>query len=210
MTARKATTSLPLLLATLLLLAAPCEARKIKTDDDPAKGSAEAPLVLVEFGDLQCPACYQCARETLPAVEAAYVQTGKVRLVYLDLPLDFHPQAFAAAVAAQCAGRQGKFWEYHDEIFKHLRYSAEDFARYAETLGLDSNAFAACLDDPEVATGIREDIAQAKTLGVAATPTFLLARPKEGSDKLEVLETIRGGQPFETFQAIIDAHLGKR
>lgn len=199
-----------LVVLTLLLLPAPCEARSIKIADDPAKGAEAATLVLVEFGDLQCPSCYQYARETLPAVEAAYVATGKVKLVYLNLPLEMHPEAFEAAVAAQCAGRQGQFWEYHDQIFTHLRYSPDDFLRYADMLGLDRAAFAACLEDPEVATGIHEDIRQARALGVTGTPTFVLARAKQGSDKLKVLELIRGAQPFEVFEAKIDAHSGGR
>lgn len=194
-------------LTLLLLAAAPSEARKLRIDDDPAKGAAEAPLVLAEFGDLQCPMCYRYALDTLPQVETAYVATGKVRLVYLDLPLDMHPRAFDAAVAAQCAGRQGKFWEFHDQVFANLRYAPEDFAGYAETLGLDGAAFAACLDDPEVAAGIREDGRQASALEITGTPGFVLARPKEGSDKLEVLQVIRGAPPFDYLQQTIDAHL---
>ncbi len=193
---------------TLLLLASPGEARKIEVADDPAKGAETAPLVLVEFGDLQCPACLQWVRETRPALEAAYVATGKVRFVYLDLPLDFHLRAFDAAVAAQCAGRQGSFWEYHDLIFAHLRYTPDDFRRYAETLGLDRAAFDACLADPAVADGIREDVRLAGALGINATPSFVLARPRPGSDKLEVLERIPGGQPIEVFREKIDPHLG--
>jgi protein-disulfide isomerase len=199
-----------LVVLALLLLPAPSEARTIEIADDPAKGAEAATLVLVEFGDLQCPSCYQYAKETLPAIEAAYVATGKIRLVYLDLPLEMHPEAFEAAVAAQCAGRQGKFWEYHDQIFTHLRYSRDEFLRYAGTLGLDRAAFATCLDDPEVPTGIDDDIRQARALGITSTPTFVLARQKQGSDKLKVLELIRGAQPFEVFEAKIEAHSGRR
>jgi protein-disulfide isomerase len=196
------------LLTLVLLAAVPSEARKLQIDDDPATGAADAPLVLAEFGDLQCPACYRYAQETLPQVDAAYVATGKLRLVYLDLPLDMHPRAFDAAVAAQCAGRQGKFWEYHDQIFANLRYEPEDFAGYAEALGLDGAAFASCLDDPEVAAGIRQDGRQASALMVTATPGFVLARPKEGSDKLEILQVIRGVPAFDDLRQTIDAHLG--
>lgn len=199
-------------LLTLLALAVsvtPGEARKLSIDDDPAKGSDDAPLTLVEFGDLQCPACLQWFRETARALEAAYIDTGKVRLVYLDLPLEqIHPRAFEAAVAAQCAGRQGKFWDYHDQIFRYLRYTRDDFVQYALAIDLDRDAFTACLDDPEVAEGIREDVQQARSLGVQGTPTFLLVRSKDGGGKLKVLERIEGPQPFEAFQAKIDRHLG--
>lgn len=193
---------------TLLVLALPCEARKIRIADDPAKGAETAPLVLVEIGDLQCPACYGYFTRTLPQVEAAYVATGKVRLVFLDFPLDIHSEAFDAAVAAQCAGRQGRFWEYHDQIFTNLLYRPADFAYYAETLDLDTAAFSACLTDPEVAAGIRQDVRQARALGVDSTPTFVLARPREGKEKLKVLEIIRGAKPFEVFQEKLDTHLG--
>jgi len=196
-------------LLAVLVLAVPCEARKVSVADDPVQGDEAAPLVLVEFGDLQCPACLGYATKTLPAVEAAYVKTGKVKLVYLDFPLDMHTSAFDAAIAAQCAGRQGRFWEYHDLIFQHLLYRPADFARYADMLGLDRTAFDACLDDPAVLEGIRQDVRQARSLGVNSTPTFALARPRPGKDKLQVLELIRGAKPFETFKAEIDAHLDK-
>ncbi|MEM7482965.1 MAG: thioredoxin domain-containing protein [Acidobacteriota bacterium] len=196
-------------LAVLLLVPLAGQAKSIEVSDDPVKGSDDAPLVLVEFGDLQCPACLRCSKEVLPELEAAFVETGKVRLVYLDHPLEMHPRAFDAAVAAQCAGKQGKFWQYHDRIFTYLRYRPEDFEEYAGKLALDMEAFSACLENEEIMEGVREDIRLAERLKLHGTPSFVLARPKAGSGGLKVLKTFGGCPSVEDLGKKIEAQLKK-
>lgn len=86
-------------------------------DDDPILGSANAPVTMIEFSDYQCPFCHSFWKQTLPQIKKDYIDTGKVKFVYRDFPLNIHPMAEPAARAANCAGEQGKYWEYHDKIF---------------------------------------------------------------------------------------------
>jgi protein-disulfide isomerase len=91
----------------------------VSTDDDPSLGDPNAPVTIIEFSDFQCPYCRRFWEQTLPQLKSEYIDTGKVRLVYRDYPLStIHPGALPAAMAAGCANEQGKFWEYHDQIFE--------------------------------------------------------------------------------------------
>lgn len=127
----------------------------------------------------------------------------------MDLPLTMHPHAFRAAEAAQCAGEQGEFWAFHDQLFVHYRsFTPEDFPSFAEIVGLDPEAFESCLGKGRAAAGIREDLRVAGSFGITGTPAFLLGRRIAGSDKAEVVEVIRGAQPYELFEEKIEALLG--
>ena len=139
------------------------------------KGPAEAQVTVVEFSDFECPAC-RYAVEPLKRLEAIY---GKdLRLVYKHFPLRFHAHARPAAVAAECAGRQGKFWDF----FELLYAKQEDWAKaggvgfegYAKGMGLDMGAFSACLKDPAVAALIESDKKEAEDRWVVSTPTFFI------------------------------------
>ncbi len=90
----------------------------VSVDDDPVLGKSDAPVTIIEFSDFQCPYCLRWWEETLPQIKQAYIDTGKVRLIYRDFPLAFHPGAEPAALAANCAHEQGKYWEMHDKIFE--------------------------------------------------------------------------------------------
>jgi len=91
--------------------------KAVSTDDDAYLGEADAPVVLIEFSDYQCLYCRNFWRDTLPMIKSEYINTGKVRFVYRDLPLSVHPAAIPAAQATECAEEQGMFWEMHDKIF---------------------------------------------------------------------------------------------
>ena len=179
------------------------------SDDDPAKGDPDAPLVIVEFSDFQCPFCGRFYEQTLPLLERDYIDTGKARLVYRDMPLEsIHPQAPAAHIAAECAGDQGMFWEYHDLLFdrqgewSRLQPAALEgaLAGYAGELGLDST-FAECVRSPEAAREMQLDLAQALGMGLTGTPTFLIGG--NGHDFV----AISGAQPYSTFASILDGML---
>ncbi|MFQ5945764.1 MAG: DsbA family protein, partial [Anaerolineae bacterium] len=120
--------------------------------DDPAKGAADAPVTIVEFSDFQCPACGAFAATVLPTLEAAYVDTGQVRIIFRDFPLIQHEQAGLAAQAGACSHEQGLFWQMHDLIFARQTEwagqtnAADLFRGYASLVGLDVDAFGACLD----------------------------------------------------------------
>ncbi len=160
----------------------------------PVLGPSSAPVTIVEFTDYQCPYCTR-AQVTVEQVLKTY--EGKVRLVYRDLPLDFHRQAFAAARAARCAGDQDRFWEYHRGLLTAPgSFDDEDFKGRAADLGLDAALFASCLASKRHEAAIRDSLAQATELGVEATPTFFINGRQ-----------ISGARPFEDFQEIIEEEL---
>jgi protein-disulfide isomerase len=142
-----------------------------------AKGPANPKATIVEFSDFQCPAC----RAAEPAVKQVLeVYGADVRFVFKHFPLErAHPWARAGATAAECAGRQGKFWEYHDVLYdrQHLwtnEKAAEHFGAYARELKLDAAAFTACRADPSVQKAIDADAQEARDRWVNGTPTFFI------------------------------------
>ena len=165
---------------------------------DPAIGSANAPITIVEFSDFQCPFC-QRAAPTLKKVREVY--GDKVRVVWKDYPLtQIHPQAFKASEAAHCAAEQGKFWEYHDRLFANQQaLQPDDLKKYATDLGLDAAKFAPCLDSSKYAERVRDGVSAGSRLGVNSTPTLYING-----------RMLQGAQPFEAFQAVIDEELAKK
>jgi len=184
---------------------------QVSLDDDPFKGNANAPVTVVEFSDFQCPFCSRFYTQTLPALQENYIDTGKIKLVYKDLPLDnLHPNARPVHIAAECADEQGMFWEYHDVLFEKQsewqRLSSSDLQttliQYADDFGLQTASFEACLSSPEMADEVNADFLQAASYGATGTPTFFIGNEKDGYIKLV------GAQPYAAFQAAIDAKLG--
>ncbi len=141
----------------------------------PTLGAAEAPVTIVEFMDYECPYCQGWAQDTLPQLQRQYVDTGKVRYVARDFPLPRHPRARPAAIAAACAGEQGRYWEMHEALFAAAGQLRDaDFTAHARHLGLDQAQFDACRSDPRHAVRLDRAFAEARTLGVAGTPTLLI------------------------------------
>jgi protein-disulfide isomerase len=179
-------------------------------DGDAVKGDAEAPLLLVEYTDYQCPFCGRHFANTVPSLASEYVDSGKLRYVLRDMPLEsIHPQAFKAAEAARCAGDQGRYWEMHDALFQNQRALGQlQLKQYAKGLGVDMAAFEACLEDGRHSDAVRADIAEAEAAGISGTPTFFLAVESDDG-KLKTLQKIRGAQPYSAFKSAIDAALDK-
>jgi len=184
---------------------------QVSLEDDPFKGNANAPVTVVEFSDFQCPFCKRFFDQTLPLIEENYINTGKVKLVYKDLPLiTLHPNVKPVHVAAECADEQGKFWEYHDALFEKQsewqRLSSSDLqttlVQYADDFGLQIASFEACLNSPEMLEEVNADFLQATSFGATGTPTFFIGNEKDGFIKLV------GAQPYAVFQATIDNLLG--
>jgi protein-disulfide isomerase len=139
--------------------------------DSWARGDANAPVTIVEYADYECPYC-QAQAPVLDKIEAEF--QGKLNLVYKDTPLPMHPHAEKAAEAARCAGVQGKFWEYHDQLFKTRKLDMDELKKLAGTLKLDTDAFNKCLDSGEVADKVKENLNEATSLQIEGTPTFLI------------------------------------
>lgn len=175
-------------------------------DDDAALGSPNAPVVLVEFSDFQCPFCRKLWRDSLPQITEKYIKTGKVRFVYRDFPLsNIHPGAEPAAMSAECAEDQGKFWEMHDKIFGEqdklgqgtVEFGVSDLKRWAREIGLNGTAFDACLDGGKYKAEVAKDYSDGSALGVSGTPHIFV------NGKL----LIRGALPYTQIEQIIEQEL---
>jgi protein-disulfide isomerase len=142
----------------------------------------------------------------LPQVDEKFVRTGKVELVFLNLPLQMHQNAFKAAEAAACAGDQKKFWEMYHLLFENQRALGPDqLPGYAERLGLDAPAFQKCLSSGQHEKEIRDDMRVAQSLGIRGTPAYVLARRIPGSDKVEIVDIIGGLPPYEELEKRLNA-----
>jgi len=182
-------------------------------------GSAEAPVAIVEFSDLQCSYCARYALQTFPQIKRAYIDTGKVHYAAIDFPLPMHPYAFPAAVAARCAGEQGKYWQYREAFFANqsqivsnrsfdpqapLPHAADPLDALASKLGLDVASFKSCRRDVRQDAIVREDLAMARRDGITSTPSFMIGRVVDGELRGEA---ISGAKSFEELAAKIDALL---
>jgi len=172
-------------------------------DDDPFIGDENAPVTMVEFSDFQCPFCGRFRSQTFDQIKAKYIDTGKVKFVYRDFPLEsIHPQARPSAEAAECADEQGKFWEYHDKLFEEQQVWASagstEFKKYATDLGLDTKQFNTCLESGKYKDEVSNDLADATRAGGQGTPHFVIGKTP-----------ISGAQPFSSFEAAIEAELKK-
>jgi len=166
-------------------------------DDDPSLGRTDAPLTIVEFSDFQCPFCERFHSQTFPLIKQQYIDTGKVRFVYRDFPLGFHPNAEPAALVAECADEQGKFWEFHDKIFENQETLSDAMYRiWAQELGLNTEQFNSCLDSGKYRAEVQKDLADGTAAGIGGTPGFFVGEVP-----------ISGAQPFSVFQQVIDAQL---
>jgi protein-disulfide isomerase len=189
---------------------APVKVSQVSIDGDPVKGNPNAQVTMVEFSDFQCPFCGRFSSDALPQIQKDYIDTGKIKFVYKQFPMDnLHPNAKAAAVASECANEQGKFWQYHDKLFSTQtaweNQPATDvtntFKKYATDMGLNAASFNSCLDTKKTASAVDKDSQQASQYGVSGTPTFYI-----GNDKKGYLQLV-GAQPYQSFKSIIDQQL---
>jgi len=168
-------------------------------------GREDAPLAMVEFSDMQCPYCRVYALQTFPQLKRAYIDTGKLHYAAVSFPLPMHAYAFPAAVAARCAGEQGRFWEFRDAVFADQAQLASDpYDALAGKLGLDVAKFRTCRRDIRQDAYVREDLAMARRDGIASTPSFMLGRVVDGEFQAE---TFSGAKSFDEISAKIDALL---
>jgi protein-disulfide isomerase len=157
--------------ATVHIALAPPEA-EVALDNAPRRGPQDAPVVIVEFADYQCPYCQRIHPE-LKKLQEEFA--GKVAVVLKDFPLPMHAQAEKAAEAGRCAAEQGKFWEFHDTLFdNNQKLEPARLKEYARVLKLDAARFDQCLDSGEQAAAVRKDFAEGQRLGLTGTPSFLI------------------------------------
>ena len=172
--------------------------------DKPAAevGDKDAKVVMVEFTDFQCPFCKRSFEQTWPQIKKDYVDSGKIKVVYRDLPLSFHPNAKPAALAARCAGDEDKYVEMHDSLFTNqdawvnLGDPKEKFVEYAKEVGLNTGKFATCYDGKKYEKEVDADLALANEVGATGTPTFFINGKQ-----------VVGAQPMSVFVQAIDEAL---
>jgi protein-disulfide isomerase len=156
--------------ATVMISLAPPRA-DIQLNDAPVRGPLNAQVKVVEYADYECPYCQQ-VYPTLQKLESEY--KGKVAFAYKDMPLPMHSHAQKAAEAAQCAGEQGKYWEYHDVLFSNKELELPALKQDAAALKLDTSAFDKCLDSDQTAPKIKSELQEAQNLGIQGTPAFFI------------------------------------
>jgi protein-disulfide isomerase len=177
-------------------------------DDGRIRGRADAPITLIEYSDFTCGYCGKFFRETWPRLLAKYIETGKVRFVYRDYPRSDQGTGVEAAVAARCAGSQGRYWQMHDRLFSERgRLDSGSFKSYAKVIGLDETSFAKCFDEREYLESIFRDRQEANRWGFHGTPGFILFRTVGGPTEKEPAVAIPGAVPFEDFAEEIDRML---
>lgn len=176
---------------------------QVSVKDDPRLGSATAKIAIVEFSDYQCFYCREFHRKQFERLKKEYIDTGVVQFIYKDLPLRTHRQAVPAAMAARCAGAQGRFWGMHDALFDHQgRLGPNLFLELARQLNLDEVKFNACLESQAPVQGIGQDVSTARMLGFTGTPSFLIGKIE--GDTLTVVRWSRGALTFEVFAQEIE------
>lgn len=170
-------------------------------------GSKDAPITMVEFADYQCPFCKQFQTAVFNRLKKDYIDTGKVRFISRDLPLDMHASASIGAQAARCAGDQGKFWEMRDTLMAHSdSLSPTAIAQFAEQMGLKMPVFQECLDRGKYLPSISADVADANAAGILSTPSFVIGRSSGTS--VEGVK-VAGAQSFEAFQKILTDYVAQ-
>jgi protein-disulfide isomerase len=174
----------------------PSKVFKVDAGDAPARGPKNAPVTLVLFSDFQCPFCKR-VEPTITQLEKEY--PGKVRVVWKNFPLPFHPNAKPAANAALAAAEQGKFWEMHDKLFENQQsLDRASYEKYAQELGLNMARFKSALDSNKFDAKIASEAKEGAALEVNGTPASFINGHK-----------IDGASPYEEFKKVVDAELAK-
>ena len=175
---------------------------KLIQNGSPIIGNSSAKITIVEFGDYQCTFCYKFHQSTLNTIKQDFIETGKIKLVFKDFPLN-GPDSVLAAEAAYCAQDQGKYWQYHDELYKNWGgertgwITRDSLDKFATTVNLDLEKFDKCLDDHKYLERVNQMYEFGKEIGIDATPSFLVFNN-------EKIIKITGNQPLEVFLKSLD------
>jgi protein-disulfide isomerase len=170
----------------------------------PLLGDPSAPITIIEFGDYQCFFCNKFFHETENQILDNYIKTGKVKMLFKDFTI-IGQDSVTAAHASHCAGEQDKFWEYHDTLYNNWTgenngwASSENQLKFANDLGLDTDAFTECTSSGRYMKMIQASADDAKTIGFTGTPGFIVV----GANNKIV--TIPGAQPYDVFAKVLDS-----
>lgn len=179
-------------------------------DEGRVRGRSGAPITLIEYSDFTCGYCVKFFRETLPLLQAKYIDAGKVKFVYKDYPRADRGVGVEAAVAARCAGEQGRYWDMHDRLFSEGgRLDSSRFKGFAKSLSLNEAAFGKCFDERRHLESIFSDRQEANRWGFHGTPGFILMLTADGPTEKDPAIAIPGAFPFDAFAEEIDRMLTK-
>ncbi|MGI0057580.1 MAG: DsbA family protein [Nitrosarchaeum sp.] len=176
---------------------------KLIQNGSPIIGNPSASITILEWGDYQCTFCHKFHQSTLNTIKQDFIETGKVKLVFKDFPLN-GPDSVLAAEAAYCAQDQGKYWQYHDELYKNWGgertgwVTRDSLNKFATTVSLELDKFNECLDDHKYLERVNQSYEFGKKIGIDATPSFLVFNN-------EKIIKITGNQPLEVFLKSLDA-----
>jgi protein-disulfide isomerase len=189
----------------------PFVSKTIAIADEPARGNASAKITMVEVSDYHCPYCRRQTLQIMPQLMAEYVNSGKVRYVFVDYPIaQLHPDAFKSHEAANCAGDQGKYWQMHEILFTNSpAKDASQLVERAKMVGLDAAKFSACLSSGRHAPAINSSIARMQQLGVGGTPLTLIGLTPLPGAPMKIVSSVYGAKPYAEFKAAIDAALAQ-
>jgi protein-disulfide isomerase len=187
----------------------PQKIQSVSLDGAITLGKQDAAVTMIEFADFQCPFCKRHFDDSFDQIKQEYIDSGKLKYVHMNYPLDFHPNAMPSANAAECANEQGKFWEYHDKLYatqtdwqnQDTTNAIATFKQYGVDLGLNAAQFNSCLDLNKYQSKIDKEIQDGSSYGVSGTPTFYIGNDKAGYTAVE------GTQPYASWKQTIDQHL---
>ena len=176
------------------------------TKGSPVLGSEDAPVTIIEFGDYQCPFCKRWNENTKPLIELNYINTGKAKLVFVDLAI-IGPDSKDVHSGSYCAEEQGLYWEYHDYIYANQGHENDGWAKTENIKklmlgldGMDVELFNECIDSKKYESRINDNYREASRTGASSTPSFLIMGPND-------INAIRGAQPYDVFAKAIEDNL---
>jgi protein-disulfide isomerase len=175
---------------------------------EPAMGSSDAPLTIVEFSDFECSYCRRFHEQVLPSLKRDYIDTGLVRFIHKDLPLPFHRQAKPAAAAARCAAEQNRYWDLYSALFdQQTCLACRGVVGIAEDINLDASGLQACMQQDTTQALINANLSEAELHNIRATPTFIIGPSR--SDGKHHGNIVEGALPWPQFKALIDQQLSE-
>ena len=176
--------------------------QKLVENGSPILGNPSAKITIVEFGDYQCTFCFKFHGSSLKIIKNEYIDSGIVKLVFKDFPLN-GPDSVLAAEASYCADDQGKYWEYHDTLYTNWNgertgwISRASLTQFADSVEINLVQFNTCLDDQKYHQRVLDMEIFAREVGIDATPSFLIFND-------EKVIKIRGNQPIDVFRQAIN------
>ncbi len=176
--------------------------KNLMENGSPILGNPSAPITILEWGDYQCTFCYRFHQSSLNIILEEYIDSGKINLVFKDFPLN-GPDSILGAEATYCAGDQGKYWAFHNELYSNWAgertgwINYDSLNQFAKSVNLELDEFTSCLDEHKYKQKVLELEKFGKEIGIDATPSFLIFNDKK-------IIKIRGNQPIDAFRQAID------